>query len=155
MTSIRDLLAAHPFFDGLSAADVDLLAACGTDVRFARGSRVLSGGQPAASFYLLCSGRVALEISVAGREPLVIETLGAGEVLGVSWLFPPYRASFDATAMDDTSAVEMNAAALRRACDGDPRLGYAVMSRFSGLLRDRLQATRLQLLDVYRHGHGT
>lgn len=153
MKSIRDLLADHPFFAELSAADVDLLAGCGANVHFAVGERVLTEGQPADVFYVLRSGRVALEISVAGREPLVIETLGAGEVLGVSWLFPPYRWSFDATAIEDTSAVAVDGACLRLKCDADPRLGYALMLRFSAVLRERLQATRLQLLDVYRHGY--
>jgi CRP/FNR family transcriptional regulator, cyclic AMP receptor protein len=150
--SIRDLLAEHPFFAGLDPADVDLLAGCGANVRFAAGSRILAEGEPADLFYVLRSGRAALEVSVPGRKPLVIETLGPGEILGVSWLFAPYRWAFDATALDDVSAVGLDAACLRAKCDEDTRLGYVLMSRFAVLLRDRLQAARLQLLDVYRHG---
>ena len=154
MKSIHDLLAEHPFFVGLDPVDVEVLAGCGSNVRFSAGSRILAEGEPADRFFVLRSGRAALEVSVPGRMPLVIETLGPGELLGVSWLFAPYRWTFDASALDDVSAVGLDAACLRGKCDADPRLGYALMSRFAVLLRDRLQATRLQLLDVYGHGEG-
>jgi CRP/FNR family transcriptional regulator, cyclic AMP receptor protein len=149
MKSIGDLLSDHPFFADLDPAVISLIAGCGTNVHMAPRQRILTEGEPADVFYVLRSGRVAVEIAVPGREPLVIETLGPGEILGVSWLFPPYRLSFDATALEDTSAVAIDAACLRGKCDADPQLGYALMSRFARLLRDRLQATRLQLLDVY------
>lgn len=149
MKSIRDLLAEHPFFAGLEPADIDLLAGCGTNVHFRAGQRIMVEGDPADVFYVLRSGRVSIEIGVPGRAPLVIDTVVAGEILGVSWLFAPHRWSFDATALDETSAVAVDGACLRGKCDADPRLGYLLMSRFARLLRDRLQATRLQLLDVY------
>jgi CRP/FNR family transcriptional regulator, cyclic AMP receptor protein len=149
LQAIRDLLAEHPFFAGLEPADLDLLAGCGTNVHFRSGQRILVEGEAADVFYLLRSGRVALEVGVPGRAPLMIDTVGAGEILGVSWLFAPHRWAFDATALDETSAVAVDAACLRGKCDADPRLGYLLMSRFARLLRDRLQATRLQLLDIY------
>ncbi|MDH4144204.1 MAG: cyclic nucleotide-binding domain-containing protein [Acidimicrobiia bacterium] len=149
MKAIHDLLAEHPFFAELEPADLDLLAGCGANVHFRAGERILVEGEPADVFYVLRSGRVSLEIGVPGRAPLVIDTVGAGEILGVSWLVAPHRWAFDAIALGETSAVALDAACLRGKCDADPRLGYALMSRFARLLRDRLQSTRFQLLDVY------
>jgi CRP-like cAMP-binding protein len=151
--AIHHLLAEHPFFAGLEPADLDLLAGCGHNVHFRSGQRILAEGDPADVFYVVRSGRACLEISVPGRTPLVIQTVGPGELLGVSWLFAPHRWAFDATALAETTAVALDAACLRGKCDADPRLGYALMSRFAQLLRDRLQATRLQLLDVYGTRH--
>jgi CRP/FNR family transcriptional regulator, cyclic AMP receptor protein len=81
----------------------------------------------------------------------VIETLGAGDVVGASWLFPPYRWQFDARALEDLGTVAVDAACLRRKCEDDHRLGYELMSRFVALLAERLQATRIRLVDVYGH----
>lgn len=152
MSSIRDVLAEHPLFAGMDPADLDLLAGCGANVRFPAGSRILTEGAPAERCYLLRSGRAALEVAVPGRKPLIIETLGPGEILGMSWLVAPYRWAFDATALEDVRAIGLDAVCLRGKCEADPRLGYALMSRFAMELRDRMQAARRQLLDVYRHG---
>ncbi len=149
MTAIDELLAEHPFFAGLTPEHVELIAGCGVNVHLAPGASVFDEGQPADTFYVLRRGSVAIEIAVPDREPMVVETVGAGEVLGMSWLLPPYRWTFDGRARDDISAVELDAACLRGKCDADPALGYELYKRFAGLMRDRLQATRLQLLDVY------
>lgn len=153
MQTIRDLLDEHPLFAGLDAADLDLLAGCGLITHFAAGQPIAREGQPADLFFVLRSGRAAIEVNVPGRAPLVIATAGPGEVLGVSWLFPPYRFAFDAVALEGTSAIALDAACLRGKCEADPRLGYALMVRFARLLRDELQATRLRLLDVYGDDH--
>jgi CRP/FNR family transcriptional regulator, cyclic AMP receptor protein len=70
-------------------------------------------------------------------------------VLGWSWLFPPYRWHFDASASAETSAVVLDGACLRGKCEDDASLGYRLMKRFAQLIQQRLQETRLQLLDVY------
>jgi CRP/FNR family transcriptional regulator, cyclic AMP receptor protein len=146
---IRDLLAAEPFFRGLDPGYLDFIAGCGTNVRFDAGSMIFREGEPANTFYVLRQGKVALEIHVPERAALVIETQGPGDVLGWSWLFPPYRWQFDARAVDGTSAVALDGACLRRKCDDDTRLGYLLMQRFAKVTQEQLQATRLQLLDVY------
>lgn len=155
MKDIRDLLAEHAPFADLDPADLELIAGCGRNVRFARGERIQIEGHAADEFYVLRAGRAAIEVDAPGRDPLVIQTLGPGEVIGVSWLFPPHRWAFDVTALDDTAAVALDATCLRGKCDADHRLGYALMTRFARLLRDQLQVTRLQLLDVYRDGRPT
>lgn len=146
---IRDLLGGESFFRDLDPDYLDLIAGCGTNVHFDAGAVVFREGEAADTFYVLRSGKVALEIHLPERGALVIETLGAGEVLGWSWLFPPYRWHFDARAVEGTSAVALDGACLRGKCDDDPRLGYLLMQRFAQVSQERLQATRLQLLDVY------
>lgn len=92
---------------------------------------------------------MALEIKAPGREPLVIQTLSAGEILGVSWLVRPYCWALDAKAIELTRAIAVDAACLRQKFDEDHDFGYEMMQRFVPVLMKRLQATRLQLLDVY------
>lgn len=152
MKSIGDLLAEHPFFAGLSAETVELIAGCGQNVRFAQDERIIAENEPADRFWVLRSGRVAIEVDDPRQGPLVIETIGPGELVGVSWLLPPYRWTFDARAVEPTRAVAIDAGCLRGKCDDDAELGYEMFKRFAGLVRDRLQATRLQLLDLYGDG---
>ena len=149
MKSISDLLAEHKFFEGMTPEALELIAGCGTNVHFKADTPIISEDQPADVFYVLRTGRVALEVATPRRGPLVIETVGPGEILGVSWLLPPYRWTFDGRAMTATSAVALDAACLRQKCDDDPALGYEMYKRFAGLVRDRLLATRLQLVDFY------
>ncbi len=149
MKTIRDLLAEHPLFGDLDPALLDLMAGCGENIHFDAGARIVQEGAIADKFYLLRRGRVAIEATAPPRGAIVIETLGPDEVLGVSWPFPPYRWAFDGVATEATSAIAMDAQCLRDKCDAEPALGYQVFSRFAQLMRDRLQATRLQLLDVY------
>lgn len=149
MRSISDLLSEHPFFADLSSERLELLAGCGHNVHFDQDANIISANEPADVFYVLRSGKVAIEVDTPQRGPLVIETIGPGDLLGVSWLLPPYRWTFGARAVDSTSAIEVDAACLRGKCDDDPALGYEMFKRFAGVVRDRLQASRLQLVDVY------
>ncbi|MCP3935436.1 MAG: cyclic nucleotide-binding domain-containing protein [Actinomycetia bacterium] len=149
MKSIPDLLHEHPFFTDLPTSTLDLLAGCSINVHYSPDEMIGTAGQSADRFFVLRTGRVAIEIDTPRAGPVVIETLGPGEVLGVSWMLPPFRWTFDSRAIDATSAVSIDAACLRGKCDDDPALGYELFTRFAGLVRDRLQSTRLQLLDVY------
>ena len=87
------------------------------------------------------------------RGPMMIETIEAGEVIGWSWLFEPYRWHFDARALSAVRATAFDGACLRAKCETDPALGYALMSRFAQVLIERLQWTRLRLLDLYGNGN--
>ena len=149
MRSIAELTAGTPAFAGLEPRHLELIAGCGATARFAAGERLLRAGEPAVTFYVIRHGTVALELPAPGREPLVIETLHDGEIAGFSWLFEPHRWVFDARATVDTSAIAFDGACLRGKCDADHELAYGLMRRFAATLVDRLQATRLQLLDVY------
>lgn len=149
MKSIPDLLGEHPFFANLSSETLELIAGCGRNVHFRQDARIIAANESADVFYVLRTGKVAIEVDTPQRGPLVIETIGPGDLLGVSWLLPPYRWTFGGRAVDSTSAIAIDAACLRGKCDDDPVLGYEMFKRFAGLVRDRLQASRLQLVDLY------
>ena len=150
MKSIADLLNEQPFFREFSPEAQALIAGCAFNVHFADDQRILTEGGEADHFYVLRSGRVAIEVDDPRRGPLVIETIGPGEILGVSWLLPPDTWTFDARAVDLTSAISIDGACLRGKCEEDPVLGYEFFRRFAGLFHERLHAARLQLLDLYR-----
>jgi CRP-like cAMP-binding protein len=150
---LERIVKEHPFFNGMQDAFCDLVCGCAKNVRFASGQYLFHEGDPADWFYLLREGRVALQLTAPGRGALTFQTVGKGEIVGVSWLIPPYRWTNDAKAIEPTRAIAMNAACLREKCESDHDLGYEMMKRFMPILIERLQATRLQILDVYgTHG---
>jgi|NGEPerStandDraft_6_1074524.scaffolds.fasta_scaffold13247_2 CRP/FNR family cyclic AMP-dependent transcriptional regulator len=151
MQTLEELIAASPVFAGLSREHLSLIAGCGANERFGAGAQLFREGTPADRFFLIRQGAVALEIDAPGRGALVIETLHEGEVAGWSWLFEPYRWQFDARATLPTRVVAFDGVCLRGKCDEDHELGYQLMRRFAASLIERLQTTRLQLLDVYGH----
>jgi CRP-like cAMP-binding protein len=118
-------------------------------VRFESGQYLFHEGQSADQFYLIRQGHVALELAAPGRGAIMIQTLAEGEIVGISWLIPPYRWTNDARAIDLVRAIAIDGACLRRKCEVDHDLGYEMMKRFVPILVQRLQATRLQILDVY------
>jgi CRP/FNR family transcriptional regulator, cyclic AMP receptor protein len=147
-SSIRDLLAEQPVLHDLEPADIDLMAGCGHNEVFAAGTFLARSGETADRFYVVRQGKVALELH-APTGPLLIETLGAGELVGWSWLFAPYRWTYDVEAIDQTRVTTIESACLRAKCDSDPAFGYRLMKRFAQVVVDRLQATRFRLLDLY------
>ncbi len=151
METIDTLLRDVPVFHGLPADDLTLLAGCAQNVHFDAGAMLFREGDAADTFFLIRHGSVALETYVPARGPAIIETLEAGEVVGWSWLFPPYRWHFDARALTPLRATAFDGACLRGKCEDDPKLGFELMSRFAQVLIERLQWTRLRLLDLYGH----
>lgn len=146
---ISALLAAHPVFKGMEKDRLDFIAGCGWNVQFRDGEAVFHFGQRADRFFMLRSGSVSIEIRPPAGPTLCIETVAAGDVLGWSWLYPPYTWQFDARALQDVRATAFDGACLRDKCDQDPGLGYELMKRFATVVANRLQSTRLQLLDLY------
>ena len=126
-----------------------LAATCATERRAEADEQLCREGQPATEFFEIRSGVVALEIVVPGRATLLIETLHDGDLLGWSWLYEPHRWQFDARATAPCDLRVYDGACVRAACEADPALGYEFMQRFAAVMVERLQATRLQLLDVY------
>jgi CRP/FNR family cyclic AMP-dependent transcriptional regulator len=151
MRGLEELIAASPVFAGLSPAHLELIAGCGANEHFSAGARLFAEGAPADRFFLIREGAVALEVDAPGRGALVIETLQRGEVVGWSWLFEPYLWQFDGRAVAPTRVVAFDGACLRGKCEADHELGFQLMRRFAASVIERLQATRLQLLDVYGH----
>ncbi|MDP3063706.1 MAG: cyclic nucleotide-binding domain-containing protein [Chloroflexota bacterium] len=149
MNALEPVLAAHPFLKGLAPHHVSVLMGCASNVRFDAGQFLFHEGKEANHFYIVRHGRVALEIAAPGRSPIIVQTIGVGEVLGWSWLLPPYRWHFDARAVELTRAIALDGSCLRTKCEQDHDLGYELLKRFTAEVVDRLQATRLQLLEVY------
>jgi CRP/FNR family transcriptional regulator, cyclic AMP receptor protein len=152
MLTVSDVLADGRLFAGLRPDHLELVAGCARLARFPSGALLLKEGQPADRFYVVRSGHVALQVQAPGRGALSIQTLGAGDAVGWSWLFPPYRWQLDAVAREPVAAVVFDGACLRGKCDQDHELGYQMMSRFSQVMLQHLIATRLQLIDVYGRG---
>ena len=149
MTGAARPLAAFPVFAQLPDAELDLIASTARTVRFAARQRLFSEGQPAHGCWLIEDGRVALDMAVPGRGQVVLQTLGPGDVLGWSWLVPPYRWHYGAATVLPTAATELDTEQLRVLAERDPRFGYTlVLTLFEAVLQ-RLQATRARLLDLY------
>lgn len=150
MQTLEPTLAEHPFFKGLEPKYLKLITGCASNVRYDhRGEYIFREGEPASHFYIIRQGKVALEVFAAQRGPITIETIEAGEVLGWSWLFPPYRWHFSARIIEPIRAIILDGICLRNKGEEDHDLGYELMKRVSRIMMERLQATRLQLLDVY------
>jgi CRP-like cAMP-binding protein len=125
------------------------------DVKFPEGTRIFEEGRPADRFWIIQSGTVTLDIEVPGRRPAVIENLGFGELVGWSWLFPPYVWQFGAEAMTPVRAQEFDASTVRMMMDADTAFGSAIGNWVGRVLAQRLHAARIRLLDLYApHGSG-
>jgi CRP-like cAMP-binding protein len=149
MKTLDQVVLESVVFAGLDDVYAEQLAGCSQNAGFEAGDTLFREGEPADTFYVLRRGRVALELYVPGRGPLTIETIDAGQVVGWSWLFPPHVWHFDARAVAPVRAVAVDGACIRGKCEEDPALGYQLMQRFSAVLLERLNATRLRLADLY------
>ena len=152
--NLTDILRQHPFLAGLSDSHMQVLVGCASNVRFAEGSPLIHEGEVANKFYLVRTGRIALETDVNARGKIRIQTVGPGDVLGWSWLISPYRWHFNALAVADVRAVALDGECLRKKCEDDHDFGYEMLSRFSQVMERRLEATRMQLLDLYTTSPG-
>ena len=151
MQLIEELMAAVPVFEGLNEAQLEVVAGCGRNTHVEAGELLLREGDAADWFYVIRHGTVSLEVHAPARGTIRIETLNEGDAVGWSWLFSPYRWQLDARTLESCSLIAFDGACLRGKCESDHELGYELMKRFAANLVDRLQATRLQLLDVYGH----
>lgn len=141
----------HPFLEAFTPAQAEVLCRLATEVRFAPGETILRQHETADGFYLIEQGEVSLEYKLPNKETVLIQKLGPGELLGLSWLFAPYRWEFSAVAISSVTAKFLRAADVRERCDQDPKLGYKLMEELARILTERLQATRHRLrIFVYR-----
>ena len=155
MRTIAELLADVPVLADLPPEQRATIAACGHLAVFERDAWLLREGDPADRFYVIREGAVAIETFAPQRGAVTLQTLHAGDVVGWSWLVAPYRTAHDARAVERTHAIVFDGACLRDKCDRDPALGYAVLQRFAAVIVERLQRTRLQVLDLYDPASGT
>jgi CRP/FNR family cyclic AMP-dependent transcriptional regulator len=143
---LKSSLAKCPFWEGLREDYQQRLLESAMFQKFAAGERLFMEGDPANRFYVILDGEVALESTDGEKAPVLIQKIGAGDVLGWSWLFPPYYWHFDACATKPTTAIFFYGTRLRLACDNDPGLGYELIKRIAVVVIQRLQATRKELL---------
>ena len=141
-------IAGHPFFRGLSADHVQVLAGCAMQTEFHGDDLIFRQGDVSNRFYLLEAGRVALETKQPGDGTIRIQTLGAGDTLGWSWLFPPHVWRFSARALEPTRAIFFYGTWLREQFDQYPKLGDELMKRTAEVVVERLQATQLQSVEI-------
>ncbi|HEY7708156.1 MAG TPA: cyclic nucleotide-binding domain-containing protein [Gaiellaceae bacterium] len=147
---VEELLVESRLFADLSEEHLRTIAGCASIAHF-EDEHVFREGGDADTFYVIRSGSVALETHVPGRGPARLMTLHSEDVLGWSWLFPPYRWHLDARAIGHVRAIAFDGACLRQKSVADHELGYELLRRFAEVIVSRLQATRMQLLDVYHH----
>jgi CRP/FNR family transcriptional regulator, cyclic AMP receptor protein len=143
------IMARHPFLEGMCEEHLRSLSEAAMQASFAEGACIFREGKPANHFYLIQEGSVFIMSRMPGHSQTVIQTIGAGDALGWSWLFEPYTWHFGARADEPTRALVFYAARLREQCEEDPKLGYELMKRVSRVVIHRLQATRWKLLNAY------
>ncbi|MEM2856874.1 MAG: cyclic nucleotide-binding domain-containing protein [Candidatus Nitrosocaldaceae archaeon] len=145
--SIEYNIKNHAFFKGIDV-DISSIANYSTLTIFKEGEIIFREGDKADSIYFITHGRVALELSTAHKGKIIIQTIGKDEVLGISWLFPPYKWHFDARAIELTRAIKVDANLMIKNCEEDNRLGYVIMKGLASIIMKRLQAVRIQLLEM-------
>jgi CRP-like cAMP-binding protein len=149
METIESIVLGQEFFAGLDPEIGKFIAGCARNHRFKEGTYLFREGEPAREFYLIRHGRVALEVSAPGRTTLVLATMREGELVGASWLVPPYRWNAAAHAQTHVRAIGFDAECLRAKCEQDQRTGYQLLKRFSPVVVKRLESAHVQLLDLY------
>jgi CRP/FNR family cyclic AMP-dependent transcriptional regulator len=147
--AILEALRQHPFTHDMEEAWKEVLAEMARLQTYPPDALLLREGRAADAFFLIVDGLVAIEMFAPGRGALRLQTVGAGEVVGWSWVLPPHRWEFDARALAETTAVVLDAAALRAQMSQDHALAAWILSRLLAVIASRLKATRLQLLDLY------
>lgn len=147
--NLEPYIVEHPFFRDLPSDYVASIAGCAKNVTFRQGEFIFRSGTDADAFYIVRHGKIAIEAPGPKAEPRRIQTIDEGEILGWSWLFPPYQWMFDARALALTRAVSIDGRCLREKCEEDHSFGYELMKRFSALVGDRLEAACMQIMDVY------
>jgi CRP/FNR family cyclic AMP-dependent transcriptional regulator len=145
-------VALHPFLAGMDRAQLALLTDCAMATHFIQGDAILQEGEFANRFYLIESGQVVLESSAGASEPLILERIGPGDLLGWSWMFPPHTWQFTARALEPTTAIFFYGTILREHCENDHSLGYELLKRMSAVMVKRLQAARRQMLALHALG---
>jgi CRP-like cAMP-binding protein len=149
MLTTADLVRDAPALQALTAEHRETIAGCARNRVAGPGEEIMREGDPADAFNIVREGTVAIVIHAPGRGELTLETLAPGDVLGWSWLVPPYRNAFGARARGTAHLIALDAACLRDKCEADPALGYDVLKLLAGVFTERLSHTRMRLLDLY------
>lgn len=149
MKTIADILSEHPFFQGFSKEDFAFIAGCGKNVVFKENEEIAKPNAPADEFYLIRDGHIVLSMELSAKKAFIYQTLGDGDILGFSWLIPPYQWNIHAKAQTPTRAVAINGKCLREKCEKEVSFGYKMMKHLLKAMVMQEDESRLHLLDVY------
>ncbi|MEE9597084.1 MAG: cyclic nucleotide-binding domain-containing protein [Acidiferrobacterales bacterium] len=147
--SIEDYLSSHVFFSELDDSFMKFLSDSATELKIKKGDVLFQQGERADKFYLLRNGHVSVQVPALMGPTLEIQALGEDQILGWSWLIPPYRWNFQARALEDSELLEFDGSAILARCEEDPKFGYALLKRFAALMSDRLDAARQKMMDEW------
>jgi CRP-like cAMP-binding protein len=146
---LPEMLATFPLTEGMEPEHLELIAGCGRNAAYRPGDYLFREGDSADTFWMVRQGKVALEVYSPRRGALVLETVSDGDVIGWSWIFPPYQYTLDARVIEPMRATAFDGACLREKSERDHDLGYELMKRMAKVFVRRLNASRWQLLDLY------
>jgi CRP-like cAMP-binding protein len=149
MQSIEDYLSTQSFFSGLDDSFMKFLSNSAQGVQLKEDQVLFQQGKPADKFYLLRSGQVSIQVPALVGPTLELQVLGEGQILGWSWLIPPYRWNFQARALEDSDLLEFDGSAILAHCEEDPKFGYELFKRFAALMSKRLDAARQKIMDQW------
>jgi CRP-like cAMP-binding protein len=149
MEKIERILSVHPFFEGIDPEYIAPFAKEARSSTFDPGEFLMRVGEPTQCFYLILHGKVAIETFASDRGPIIIQTFGEGEMVGYCWIIPPYQCRFDIRAVEFTRAICIEADKIRQICEENHEIGYELLKRVIQSMSGLLEATRLQLLDLY------
>lgn len=148
-SNLEKEIAGQRFFEGIKPRFLEFLAGHAKHRRLKPNEVLHRVDQPAERFYVLTSGRIAVEIAAIEGPPLGLQELKPGAILGWSWLIPPYRWAFQARAEEESEVIEFDGKAVRERCEEDPEFGYDVLKRFSALMSERLEFARRKMMDEW------
>ena len=149
METLERIIAEHPYLSGIDPQWIELLSGCAANRKYEAGSYIFREGQEANEFFLIRSGRIAVEMAMPNHDPITVATVLDGDVLGWSWLLPPYQWKFQGRVVEPTRVFALDGKCLRQKCEANHDLGYELLKRFCKIIDRRLDQARFQLLDVY------
>ena len=146
---IEDYLSSHVFFSGLDDSFIKFLSNSARELRIKKGDVLFKQGERADKYYLLRNGRVSVQVPALMGPTLEIQSLGEDQIIGWSWLIPPYRWNFLARATEDSDLLEFDGNAILARCEKDPKFGFELFKRFARLMSERLDAARQKMMDEW------
>jgi CRP/FNR family cyclic AMP-dependent transcriptional regulator len=148
MKTLEPILKKHPFFKGLKKEYLDFIVGCASNVVFKEGEIIMKENDPADKFFLIREGMVAIDIPITRKRFVTIQTVTAGDIVGWSWLIPPYRYSFNCRIVEDVRAIVLDGKCLREKCESNHDMGYELLKRLAVVFTQRLESSRKQIVSL-------
>ena len=146
---MRDVFHNHDFFKNLPNDFIEELIQIAHLKSYKAGEYIFKEGGKAEHFFIILSGQINLELHAPSQKPIIVQSLKGEEILGWSWMYPPYEWTYDAHAVRDGQMFMIEGKALSELCEKNPECGYRLMHKFSEMMIQRLKSARIQLLDLF------